>query len=230
MRRPLVLLPVVLAPLLGAAAVRLDTPAMLAAAGWSKGGWPGIPPALFEATENGGLRMSGRGQGSFVWRPVSGAPACFTWRWRVDQGPPPTPLDRRGGDDRAIALAVGFDGWPPGVTMWQRAQHAMAQAIAGQHRLPRGVLIYVWGGTGREPARFASPYLAGLGQVQVLRPADAARGAWITERANLAADWRAAFGGPPPPLLELAISTDADDTRAAVDARVEAIRFGPCGT
>ena len=113
--------------------------------------------------------------------------------------------------------------------MWQRAQHAVAQATAGQHRLPRSVLMYVWGGTGEEAAPFASPYLAGLGQVRVLRPAGSPRGHWATERADLVADWRAAFGGPPPPLLELAISTDADDTGAAVDARVEALRFGPCG-
>jgi hypothetical protein len=220
---------VALAPLLGAAAVRLDTPPPLAAAGWSKGAWPGIPPALFELTETGGLRVSGRGQGSFVWRTVSGTAGCLAWRWRVDHGPPPTPLDRRGGDDRAIALAVGFDGWPPGVTVWQRAQHAMAQATAGNHRLPRSVLMFVWGGTGDEPVPFQSPYLAGLGYVRVLRPATTPGGQWREERVDLAAVWRATFGSaPPPPLLEIAISADADDTRARLDARIEGIIHRPC--
>ncbi|MFC7540039.1 DUF3047 domain-containing protein [Siccirubricoccus deserti] len=143
-------------------------------------------------------------------------------------GPPPTDLTQRGGDDRAISISVGFSGWPPQVTMWQRTQHAMAQAAAGSHPLPRSVLTYVWGGTGREPVPFASPYLAGLGKVRVLRPAEAPRGRWFEESVNLAADWRHAFGGEPPPLQEIVISTDVDDTRSRLDARVEAIRFGPC--
>ncbi|HYF06070.1 MAG TPA: DUF3047 domain-containing protein [Acetobacteraceae bacterium] len=228
-RRPAIPLLVALAPLLGGAASRIETPSALSAAGWAKGQWHGIAPARFEPTPNGGLHILGQAQGSFVWRSVAGTAACLSWRWRVDQGPPPTPLDRRGGDDRAIAVAVGFDGWPPGVTAWQRAQHAMAQTIAGDHRLPRSVLIYVWGGTGREPAPFPSPYLAGIGQVRVLRPADAPRGEWREERVDLAADWRAAFGGSaPPPLLEIVVGTDVDDTRSRVDARIEAIRFGAC--
>lgn len=218
-----------LGPLLGGAASRVDTPAALAAAGWHKGAWSGIPPARFEPTENGGLRIQGRGQGSFVWRAVTGRAECLRWRWRVDQGPPPTPLDRRGGDDRAIAVSIGFDGWPPGVTLWQRTQHALAQASAGNHRLPRSVLIYVWGGTGREPVLFASPYLAGLGHVRVLRAATAQPGQWQAERVDLAADWRTAFGGTaPPPMLELVIGADVDDTGAALDARVEGFRFGAC--
>ena len=39
------LLVLLLAPLLGAPAERLPTPDPLRAAGWQKGGWPGIKPA-----------------------------------------------------------------------------------------------------------------------------------------------------------------------------------------
>ena len=134
-----------LAPLLGAPAERLPTPDPLRAAGWQKGGWPGIRPANFEALPDGGLRITGVGQGSFVWRTVTKADACLYWRWRVDHGPPPTPLDRKGGDDRAIAITVGFDGWPPDAGFFQKAQFTMAQAMAGDHRLPRSAISYSWG-------------------------------------------------------------------------------------
>lgn len=204
-------------------------PQPLEAGGWRHAEWHGIPPASFRALPAGGVAVEGQGQGSFVWRRVEGRPACLSWRWRVDQGPPPTDLTRKGGDDRALSVAVGFAGWPPGAGAWQRAQHAMAQALAGNHPLPRSVLIYAWGGTGREPAFFPSPYLAGLGRVRVLRPAaEAPRGRWLAEEVDLAADWRAAFGAEPPPLQEIAIGTDVDDTGSRVQAAVEAIRFGPC--
>jgi hypothetical protein len=202
-------------------------PHSLEAAGWTHASWHGVEPARFRALGDG-LVVEGAGQGSFVWRRVHGPPACLSWRWRVDHGPPPTDLTRQGGDDRALSVAVGFSGWPPQSTAWQRMRHGVAQAAAGSHTLPKSVLIYVWGGTGQEPALFPSPWLHGLGKVRVLRPADAPRGHWFDQRVNLAVDWQAAFGGPPPPLQEIAIGTDTDDTRTRLDARVEAIRPGPC--
>jgi hypothetical protein len=218
-----------LAPLLGAPAERLPTPDPLRAAGWQKGGWPGIKPAIFEALPDGGLRITGVGQGSFVWRTVAQADACLYWRWRVDQGPPPTPLNRKGGDDRAIAITVGFDGWPPDVGIFQKAQHAMAQAMAGDHRLPRSMIAYVWGGSGQEPRPFVNPYVNGLGKVYIRRAADAEKARWFDEKAEITRDWRAAFkGATVPPVLEIVIGTDVDDTNARLDARIERIRFAPC--
>jgi hypothetical protein len=202
--------------------------AALEAAGWRHVEWPGIPPARFRPLPGGGVAVQGDGQGSFVWRPMRGAPACLRWRWRVDAGPPPTDLTRATGDDRALTVAIGFADWPANVTLWQRTRHAAAQTAAGSHPLPKSTLLYVWGGTGREPALFPSPHMAGLGMVQVLRTADAPRGQWFEEQVNLAAGWRAAFGAEPPPLQEIVISTDTDDTRSRLEARVEDIRLGPC--
>ncbi|MCS6892416.1 MAG: DUF3047 domain-containing protein [Rhodovarius sp.] len=213
------------AALLPVRAARADG---LAAAGWTHQPYAGIAPARFTALPDGGLRIEGEGVGSFVWRRVAGAAGCLSWRWRVDAGPPPTPLTRRGGDDRAISVAVGFDGFPPTVTAWQRAQHGIAQARAGSHRLPRSLLVYVWGGSSHEPRHFYSPWAAGLAKVFRLRPAYAPFGQWFEERVDLAADWRFAFGADPPPLQEIAIGTDVDDTGARIDARVEAIRFFAC--
>jgi hypothetical protein len=218
-----------LAPLLGAPAERLATPDPLRAAGWQKGGWPGISPAQFEALPDGGLRITGQGQGSFVWRNVSSSDGCLYWRWRVDHGPPPTPLDRKGGDDRAIAITIGFDGWPPDAGFFQKAQHTMAQAMAGDHRLPRSAVSYAWGGTGQEPRPFSSPYMSGFAHVFVLRAATSPRQQWFDEKIDFRRDWRAAFkGATVPPVLEILIGADVDDTKARLDARIERIRFGPC--
>lgn len=200
----------------------------LVAEGWTHGQYEGqLHPAAFTHRPDG-VTISGEGVGSFVWRRAEGSPGCLSWRWRVDAGPPATDLTRRGGDDRAVAITVGFQGWPPHVTAWQRTQHAVAQLRAGSHRLPRSLLIYVWGGTGREPPLFVSPWVPGLARVRALRHAGTPMGRWFEERVDLAADWRAAFGGAPPLLQEIAIGTDGEDTQARISAMVERIRFGPC--
>lgn len=199
----------------------------LAQQGWTHAEYDGIRPARFRATAEG-VAIDGQGAGSFVWRRIEGAARCLSWRWRVELGPPPTDLTRRGGDDRAVSVAVGFTGWPTRASLWQRTQHAVAQTRAGAHVLPRSVLIYAWGGTGQEPPHFYSPWMSGLGKVRILRPASAPTGRWFEERVDLAADWRAAFGGDPPPLQEIAIGTDADDTHARIQAEIGHIRFHAC--
>lgn len=227
---------VAIAPLLGGAASPAHTPPELEAAGWRKVVWHGIRPAEFSATPSGGVRIRAQGQGSFVARPLQGPPGCLAWRWRVDAGPPPTDLARRGGDDRAISISIGFAGFSPAAGFALRTQHAMAQASAGEVRLPRSALQYVWGGTGREAQAaggttgfFSSPWTPGISRIRVLRPADAPRGQWVEEKVDLGADWRAAFGGAEvPPLQELVISTDVEDTGARVDAQIENIRLVPC--
>ncbi len=235
MRRALPVSAVVLAaPLLSGAASPTYTPPELEAAGWRKVAWHGIRPAEFSATPTGGLRIRAQGEASVLARPLQGQPGCLAWRWRVDAGPPPTNLARRGGDDRAIAVTVGFASFAPSAGLAIRTQHAVAQAGAGQVVLPRSALTYVWGGTGQEGQGrpggfFASPWAAGITQLRVLRPATAPLGQWVEERVDLGADWRAAFGGQEvPPVIQLMVGTDAEDTGARVDAQVEQIRFVPC--
>jgi hypothetical protein len=219
-----------LAPLLTAAISPGRTPAEVEALGWRKLQWDGIRPAEFSATPTGGVRIEGQGQGSLVTRSLGGAATCLTWRWRVDAGPPGTDLARKGGDDRAVAISVGFSGFGPSAGFATRTQHAVAQASAGERRLPRSVLSYVWGGTGREGAGFFdSPWTAGITKLRVLRAADAPRGRWVEERVDLGADWRAAFGAAEvPALMDVSISSDAEDTRSRVDVQVEGLRLVPC--
>jgi hypothetical protein len=222
------------APLLGGAASLGTTPPELESQGWRKVEWSGLRPASFSLTPQRGIRIQAQGQASFIARPVNGIAGCLAWRWRVESGPPPTDLTRRGGDDRAIAISVGFAGFGPQAGFALRTQHAIAQASVSGVNLPRSALVYVWGGTGQEGAGrpqgfFPSPWSAGLSQLRVLRPAAAPRGQWFEEKVDLGADWRAAFGGAEvPPMVELAILTDSDDTGARVEAQVENLRLVPC--
>ena len=195
---------------------------------WKEGRWAGIPPVQFSLGADGAVSISGRGGGSFIWRWERRAAGCLSWRWRVEEGPPPTRLDRRGGGDRALSITIGFADWPESATGWQRVQHAMAQSQAGGQHLPRAAVGLAWGGTGEERQGFSNPYMAGLGRVWVLRRADAPRGIWFEERVDLAALWRTAFGGEVPPVEKIAIGSDVDDTGSRIEARIEGLRMGPC--
>lgn len=199
----------------------------LATAGWRHAEWPGIRPAARFTALPDGLSVAAEGGGSFVWRPAGGAAGCLAWRWRVEEGPPPMDLTRRGGD-RALSVSVGFAGWPPQAGALARARHAAAQALAGGHPLPRSILVFIWGGTGQEPARFPSPYTGEISQKRILRTGTAPTHTWFMERIDLAAEWQAAFGGPAPPVQELAIGTDVDDSGARLRAQVEGIRLTSC--
>ncbi|WP_137181398.1 DUF3047 domain-containing protein [Roseomonas sp. AR75] len=233
-RAPPVLVVIALAPLLGGAASPGPTAPELEAAGWRKLQWNGIRPANFAATPSGGIRISGRGEASVLAKPLQGAATCLAWRWRVDAGPPSTDLARRGGDDRAVAIGIGFAGFGPQADLSVRIQHAAAQVASGQSRLPRSVLMYVWGGTGMEGQDspggfFPSPWNRGIAMLRVQRPAAAPRGRWVEERVNLGADWQAAFGSNAvPAVMEVIVSTDSDDTGTPVEAQVENIRLVPC--
>ncbi|NBQ76410.1 MAG: DUF3047 domain-containing protein, partial [Acetobacteraceae bacterium] len=61
------------------------------------------------------------------------------------------------------------------------------------------------------------------------RPADSEKGRWFDEKAEITRDWRAAFrGSAVPPVLEIVVGTDVEDTNARLDARIDRIRFAPC--
>ncbi len=232
-RLVLALTVLIAAPLLGGAMSPSRTTPEVEAAGWRKMEWTGIRPARFSATPGGGIRIQARGEGAFITRALTGPATCLAWRWRVDAGPPATDLAKRGGDDRAIALSVGFLDFGPAVGLATRTQHALAQAGAGEHRLPRSVLSYVWGGSagpvGSRPGFFPSPWTGAITKIRILRPAEGPLGQWVEERVDLAADWRAAFGEAAVPALQnLSLSTDSEDTGSTVDVQIENIRLVPC--
>ena len=71
------------------------------------------------------------------------------------------------------------------------------------------VLNYVWGGD-RE-LDIAHPHFPDSGRLIVRRTVDAPVGEWLTESADLAADYQRAFGEPAPGVAYIGLSGDSDD-------------------
>lgn len=150
---------------------------------------------------------------SLYWRALPAdlhGQTAASWNWGVSQGVPPTDLSQKGGDDRNLAMYFVF-------TSQQVADTANLNRAA---RLLQNedtyALVYVWGGNHAKGTSMASPYHPRLRTI-VLRGAGEGQHA---ERVNLAADYRAAFGTTPGPLIGLAVSGDSDDTGTKIDATV----------
>lgn len=183
--------------------------------GWLDQTFPGYTPSHFIAEGPGLLQISSDRGNSLIWRPLprglAGASEA-TWRWRVDQGVPPTDLGVRRAADRSIALYFLFadDASAP-----ERPPRSLRAAVSEGR-----ALIYVWGGKEAPGSVLASPTLGERGKILVQRPADSPTGAWRAESVDLHADFRRAYGRDPGPLLGIAVSSDSESTGTVTDAEL----------
>jgi len=123
----------------------------------------------------------------------------LTWEWQVIDSLPATDLSSTEGDDRILSIYVAFsDG-----SMASRLKAMISPLAAGK------VLNYVWGGDA--PLDIAHPHFPDSGRLIVRRTVDAPLHAWLSESADLAADYARAFGTPAPGVAYIGVSGDADD-------------------
>ncbi len=89
------------------------------------------------------------------------------------------------------------------------------------------MLFYVWGGTHARDAWISSPYMEGAGAIRVIEPSPGPLGRWQDVVIDFAADFRARFDRPVPPVIEVAVGADSDDTRSRSSGRITDLAFKP---
>ncbi|MCS6778075.1 MAG: DUF3047 domain-containing protein [Geminicoccaceae bacterium] len=186
----------------------------LAADGWQEMTFRDKPGNRYRLDGDGTVVIESRASVSVAWRDLSADLArtpILRWRWRVDRAVPPTDLTRKGGDDRSLSVYVAFAWVPERASLLERSVRAVLSSLAGQE-LPGRLLTYVWGGDGRANGWFDNPYLPTGAKLRVLRDGSAPLGAWLEERVDVRADFRAAFGEEPPAVERIGIGADSDDT------------------
>jgi hypothetical protein len=160
-----------------------------------------------------------------LYRPARVDPAAtprLHWRWRVDAGVGATDLARKGGDDRSLAVLVGFAFDRAHATGGEAARHRFETMIAGTE--PPGVVIfYVWGG-GEAGRTIRSPYRRN-NHLIILRTANAPTGRWLDESVDVAADYRRLTGHSSPPVVQLGLCSDSDDTGTIVRGAVSPLSW-----
>ncbi len=192
--------------------------------GWERLNFDDIPPNVW-SEEGGAVVASSNGSASLLYASAPGGSLpVLTWKWRVDKGVPATDLTRKGGDDRSIALTVGFAYDPSSASMGERMKRVVVEAVAGADA-PGRVIEFVWGGMQPVGSRAQSPYSGSAGQLVTLRAANTPTGQWMTERVDLATLYTEIWGSAPPPATRIALTADSDDTGGSSNARIADVCF-----
>ncbi len=144
------------------------------------------------------------------------ATAQLQWRWKVDHSLPGSSLSHRNGDDFAARVYVFFD-LPRSELSWaQRTKLDLASHALGE-TLPTAALCYVWAGHEPVGSTAPSPFSSQIHTI-VLQSGDALAGQWQTERRDVAADYRQAFGKAPPAITGVAVAADSDNSSGQATA------------
>ena len=193
-------------------------------AGWERLDFDDIAPNTW-SEQDGALVGASANSASMLY---TGAPpssgSVLSWRWRVDEPVAATDLTRKGGDDRSLALTVGFAYDPANATMGERMKRVVVESVAGADA-PGRIVDFVWGGSAPRGTRIQSPYSGSAGRMVILRTGTDAPGQWQGERVDLAALYRELWGSPMPAVTRVAVFLDTDDTGGRGRARIADICF-----
>ena len=200
--------------------------AALAASGWREIVFDGFKANAW-ADVPGGIEVSSDGSVSVLFRTVevdlSRTPA-LSWKWRVDNAPAPSDLARTSGEDRALAVYVGFPYQPERAGFWESVQRLAVVATEGEDA-PGRLLTYVWGGNKPRNTFLRRDGRETVDVIKVMRTPRTPVDTWFAERVDVREDFRAAFGWEAPDPTHIGIVSDSDDTGKPVRGSVIDIAF-----
>jgi hypothetical protein len=136
------------------------------------------------------------------------------WRWRVENLPARADVTTDTTDDAAARLYVTFDYDDLGVI--DRIKLALLRRF-GYDKAPSRALNYIWATRHGPGDVIESPYTDQIMMMPV-RSGSTRVGEWVSERRNVRADYREAYGEAPPPVNGIAIMTDTDNTGGTAKA------------
>lgn len=227
--------------LAAAAAVTLAVPAPVWVGKFGGGGgaapapWRVVPlakkakPTTYRlATVAGVAAVEARADSSMALlaRPLSvdlGATPVLCWRWLVDAPVARGDMTRKSGDDYAARVYVAFDMPDSSMSAGTRFKLGIARRLFGA-AVPDAAINYVWDNRNPVGTRRKSPY-TDRAELVVAETGAARAGMWVSERADIAADFARAFGNRPGKPIQLAIASDTDNTGGKARAAFADIHF-----
>ncbi len=181
------------------------------APGWNGQNW-GSPKYDFTIVQDDGrkaLHMKSANDGSTISKEVKGkvdlkATPVLEWSWKAVVLPKGGDSRKKATDDQAAQIFV----------VWPRFPEAVRSRIIG----------YVWDTTAPVGTIVKSEKTSTVTYV-VLRSGTTERGKWITERRNVAEDFRKIYGEDPEHPGAVSISIDSNDTNSVAESFMGAIFF-----
>lgn len=160
-----------------------------------------IIQAVSKASASGLIRYLSLSAGQYPW---------ISWQWKIGHVLQQGDVATKKGDDYAARIYVAFEFSPEGTSLWQRMRYKAANTAAGG-KLPGSALNYIWANKAPVGAVVSNPYTDQTKMI-VVRSGNQSAGRWLSEKRNIADDYRQAFGKAPPPIMGIAIMTDTDNT------------------
>lgn len=187
-----------------------------------------VPPTRCRVAKVAGVQaIEARAQGSMALlaRPISvdlAETPVLCWRWFVDAPVARADMTRKSGDDYAARLYVSFDIPDARMSAGTRLKLKLARSAFGRD-VPDAAVNYVWDNRNSVGTRRKSPY-TDRAQLIVAETGAARASQWVSERADVAADFSNAFGGAGRP-IQLAIASDSDNTGSTARAAFADLHF-----
>lgn len=144
------------------------------------------------------------------------------WSWRVDDADRDAADPRmKSGDDFAARVYVLFRFDPDTASIAERLRHALGRRLFGRE-LPGDAINYVFTSRVASGESWNNPYTEASKMVSM---GSAPAGRFSDAAANVLADYRTLFGRSPPPVLGVALMSDADQGCNHATAWFGAMRF-----
>jgi hypothetical protein len=179
--------------------------------GWKGQNW-GSPKYDFTVAQDDGrkaLHLKSANEGSTVSKEVKGKVDLKTtpvleWSWKAVALPRGGDSRKKATDDQAAQVFV----------VWPRFPEAVRSRIIG----------YVWD-TSAPVGTIVKSEKTGTVTYVVLRTGSAELGKWVTERRNVAEDFRKIYGEEPEPPAAVSIAIDSNDTNSVAESFIGPIVF-----
>ncbi len=188
-----------------------------------------VKPTTYRlATISGVTAIEARANGSMALlaRPLSvdlGATPILCWRWLVDAPVARGDMTKKSGDDYAARLYVAFDMPDKALSAGTRLKLGLGRRVFGAN-VPDAAVNYVWDNRNPVGTRRKSAY-TDRAEVIVAETGTARAGTWVSERADVAADFASAFGNRPGKSIQIAVASDTDNTKSIARAAFADLHF-----
>lgn len=198
-------------------------PGPQAPAPWRFTTLPNKAPTKFEITQLDGQKVlkvdADKSYGNLVHatRVQLNDQATLAWRWKVEEFVEGADLRTKGGDDGAAKVCVFFDFPSDRLSVGERTKLALAKGSTGE-TVPTETLCYVWDVKESKGSEFDNAFTKRIRMDVIESGATDKAGGWLSERRNLVADYKRAFGAEAgdtlPDVVGVAIQADADNTKS----------------
>lgn len=202
-------------------------PSILETRGWEEITFDRIPQNRYADCGDGCIEVSTTSSASMIGKQISNdlmTLPILNWEWKIENPVTKTDLTLKGEDDRAIAIYITFPYDPDTATFSEKLLRPVFELFRGSDS-PSRMLSYVWAGFGKPGDTFESPFFGGVNAMIIGENENSPIGQWQTQRVNVIADHKRAFGFAPRTTEHILISADSDDTGSSNRAWIRNIKF-----